>query len=512
MKLAGAERLSGWLPLAAALALLSVANGRWIWPPAAWLAPLAMLVFVDSRPLARGLGPAFLVQLLAFFVGWRGLIPVPGLWYYLVAGIYALAYFLPFVAHRLLASRLGALPATLVLPVSWVAIEFLFQSLATPYGSWASTAYSQVSVKPLLQLVSVTGVQGVHFLIAWSAAVAAAAWRQRRHLTRPKAALATWALVMAAVLAWGQWRIASAPAPTPRLRVAALTPSAELSGELQRALSPPGTRPPSQAPAIETVAEIAERINRDLLERSRLQARAGARVVVWSEHAARVTRDSEARLIAGARDLARAAGVYMILGVGLWDPEARPAFENKTIMIDARGELAGVYHKARPIVGQESGLVGGGESGIAVLETEHGRFGVAICHDLDFPGLVRQAGRAGVDVLFAPSSDWSAITPLHGHMAIPRAVENGCSLVRPCSNGLSLVTDPVGRIVASQLDHGGGALTASVPLARRPTLYPRLGDAFAWADLVALALLVIAAVRRPRRRAPAPASAAPSRS
>ena len=501
-----ASRVVGGLLLVTAFALLCVANGRWIWPPAAWLAPLAVLLFVDSRPLGRGLGLAATVQLLAYFVAWRGLIPAPGLWYFLVAGIYALVYFLPVVLHRLLAPGLGGLRGTLVLPVSWVAIEFLFQSFATPYGSWASAAYTQVSFAPLLQLTAVTGVAGVHFLIAWSAAVVAWAWRQRHRFARARAGLVTWLLVLAVALGWGQWRILSAPSETPRLRVAGLTPSAELSSELHRALGSTG----GDAAAPARVAEIARRINRDLLERSRRQAEAGAELIVWSEHAARVTRGNEEELVAGAGELARSAGVTLILGVGLWDPQSRPAFENKVILIDDRGELVGTYHKARPIVGQEAGLIGAGDSGIALMGSRAGLLAVAICHDLDFPGLTREAGRAGAVVLIAPSADWDAITPLHAHMAVPRAVENGCSLVRPCMHGLSLVTDPLGRTVASRLDAGSGTLTADVPVYRLPTLYPLLGDGFAYANLVGLVLLLTGLRDLVRRRAPAPDAGPPA--
>lgn len=490
-------RSLGWIHLAAAFALLCVANGRWIVAPAAWLAPAVLLLFVDSRPPVRGLGLAWLAQLLAFSVSWREIIPVPGLWYYLVAGIYALACFLPVVAHRLLAPGMAGWRATLVFPISWVAVELLFQKIATPYGSWASPAYTQVGFGPLIQLAALTGVQGVHFLMGWVAAIAATAWRERRRPARVVPAAIACGLVVATVAAWGQWRIESAPRDAPVARVAGLTPSAELTHELQRALAAA-----EDGPLPAAVLEAADRINDDLLARSRRQAEAGAEVIVWSEHAARVTRGSEPRFLDQARALAREAGVDLILGLGLWDPGARPSFENKAVLIDSGGKLRGVFHKARPIVGRESGVIGPGSASIATMDTARGRFGVVICHDLDFPDLLREAGRLEVEVLFAPAADWAAITPLHAHMAIPRALENGCSLVRPCSGGLSLVVDPQGRILASQLDPDGGSglVTAGVPIYRRGVLYPVVGDALGWAGLAGLALVVLALVGPPPAR------------
>jgi apolipoprotein N-acyltransferase len=492
---------SDWLLLLLAFALLCVANGRWQMPAAAWLAPLVLLIFIESRPLRSGLGLACLVQLLAFSVNWRGMIPVPGLWYYLVASIYAIAYFAPFVLHRVIAPHWNGFRSTLVFPVSWVAVEIVFQKLVTPYGSWAAPAYTQVGFLPLIQVASVTGLSGIHFLMMWLAAVGSWAWKRGGSFAMVRTGVVTCGTVFSLVLIWGQWRILSAPTDPPELRVAMLTPSAKLNRELQAGLGSL-TNPPSSAASVEALSVIAGRINDDLLERTQREAAAGAEVIVWSEHAARVTRRTEPELIERARTLADSAGVPLILGLGLWDPDSRPSFENKVAMIDARGALSGVYHKARPIVGQESGLIPKGDASIGAMMTDHGRFGIVICHDLDFPDLMRQAGRMGVVVLFGPSSDWEAITPLHGHMAILRAVENGSSLIRPTSNGLSLVVDPYGRVAASQVDRGekGNVLTANVPLFRLRTAYPVLGDTFAYVNVLVLALLVAGRCRSALRR------------
>lgn len=474
--------------LLVAFVLLCVANGRWSVAPAAWVAPVMLLLFVQSRPAVSGLACAFLAQLLAFFVNWRGMIPVPGLWYYLVAGIYAAAYFLPYVVYRLIAPRVGGFRSTLVFPTCFVAAESLFQSLATPYGSWASPAYTQIDFGPLMQLASVTGLSGIHFVMTWTAAVVAWTWQNRTHFSRARTGVLTWGTVLLALLAWGQWRIVAAPDNTPVLRVAALTPSASLTRELQREFAALTARDSVDESSLAAVAEVAERLNDDLLERTRREARAGAEIVVWSEHAARVTRRTEPQLIEQAQALAGSFGVPLILGIGLFDPEAQPAFENKAVIIDAQGRLLGSYHKARPIVGQESGLIDEGAARIATMDSAFGLFGIVICHDLDFPGLLRDAGDQHVVVLVAPSSDWDAIAPLHARMAIARAVENGCSLVRPCSDGESLFADALGRIVASQIDSGddGNVLVAGVPLWRLPTAYPAVADGFAYVNLLVL--------------------------
>ena len=123
---------ASWVLLLGAAGLLALANGHWAVPLAAWLAPVLLLLFLESQPAVRGLTVGFIAQLLAFFVNWWDMIPVPGAWYYLVTGIYALIYYVPFVAHRLLAPRLDGFLSTLILPSWWIAMELLLHRLVTP--------------------------------------------------------------------------------------------------------------------------------------------------------------------------------------------------------------------------------------------------------------------------------------------------------------------------------------------------------------------------------------------
>jgi apolipoprotein N-acyltransferase len=483
-----------WAVLFVATLLLTVANGRWSVPTAAWLAPIFLLLFLDTQPPLRGLVVAGAIQFVTFSAAWRGIIPVPGAWYFLVTATYALAYTLPFVAHRLLAPRLRGLLATLVLPSAWVGIEFLFQKLVTPYGSWASLAYTQVDQLTLLQLASVTGLGGITFLILWTASTAAWSWRQRDDRAALLRVVPVVAMVLVTVLLWGNLRLTRAPNPPATLRVAAITPSHELQGELMGMLRPLLVSTSPAQDSLAAVNAVAARHAEDLLRRTLREAQAGARVVVWSEHAGRVTKTNEDQLIRQAQDLARENKVVLVLGLGVWDPDGHPAFENKLVAIDEHGDVAWVYHKARPIVGSESHLISAGSVALPILEIREARVAAAICHDLDFPGLIRTIARGDAAVLLGPSSDWPLIAELHARMAAARAVENGVSLVRPAANGRSTVVDGYGRIVAALDDKPGGqdALVADVPVHALDTLYPQLGDTIPYLSLLALLALVMA--------------------
>lgn len=87
-------------------------------------------------------------------------------------------------------------------------------------------------------------------------------------------------------------------------------------------------------------------------------------------------------------------------------------------------------------------------------------------------------------------------------MAIMRAVEQGFTLVRPTKDGFSLVTDPLGRIVAWQdTDRPGEhVLVASVPVSGVRTAYSVIGDTFSLICAAGFVLLLSCAAMTTRVR------------
>jgi len=131
--------------------------------------------------------------------------------------------------------------------------------------------------------------------------------------------------------------------------------------------------------------------------------------------------------------------------------------------------------------------------------TAYGRAAVAICFDMDFPAFIREAGQAQADLLLVPANDWDEIKKIHFWMAAFRAVENGATMIRATSTGLSTVVDPFGRTLAVT-DHfwpGARVMVAQVPIARTGTVYARVGDLFSWLCLLALVMLTVRGAARP---------------
>ena len=483
-----------WLLLGAALLL--VANGRWILPLAAWLFPIGWLVFLDRSRRLSGLGLAFLAFLLIHFSIWWGIIPAPGIIYYIVAAIYAAAYFVPFVVHRLVAGRADAFLGTLVFPLAWVSAELVFSRWLTPYGSWASLTYTQSDSLALVQLASVTGIAGITFLMTWFASVVA--WMLRPQVSghRRLRAAAAYGVVMGVVVVSGQVRL-TGHIDAESVRVAAIVPDAERLSALETLLQPVRQGRELAIADLGLIQEAASSLNEDLFKRTRREARAGARLIAWSETASRVFASEEEAFLAQASRVAAEENVILFLAVGVWHPDGTPPFENKVVVVDTSGVIALQYHKAHPIYGGESSLISAGAESVAGYEAGFGRVGAVICHDLDFPPLLRQASSASLDLVVAPSDDWDDVAPLHARMAVFRAVENGITLFRPTRGGRSMAVDSRGRITA-RVDMPDDAMVADIRIGRVGTVYGVTGDLFSWGCVAGLCVWLVLGARRAR--------------
>ncbi|NUT75957.1 carbon-nitrogen hydrolase [Pseudomonas sp. C1C7] len=151
--------------------------------------------------------------------------------------------------------------------------------------------------------------------------------------------------------------------------------------------------------------------NRSLTERAiRSAALQGAQVVVLPElvQSGYVFEDrDEALALAETRDgptlqlwqaLARELNLVVVGGFCERLPGGELA--NSAALIDAQG-LRAVYRKAH-LWDAEKDIFTAGDAAPPVIDTVHGRIGVLICYDLEFPEWVRLPALAGANLLCAP--------------------------------------------------------------------------------------------------------------
>ncbi len=113
---------------------------------------------------------------------------------------------------------------------------------------------------------------------------------------------------------------------------------------------------------------------------------------------------------------------------------------NSAVLIDRQGEIAGVYHKMHPTIGEiEAGIMPGEET--PTFETDFGRVGMAICFDLNFRDLMTGLAEKGAEIIFFCSA-------YRGGMQVRYwAFELGVYMVSAVLSELGQIVDLTGEVL-----------------------------------------------------------------
>ena len=489
-----------WLALAFVFSLFAM-NGAWDFALAAWVYPVFLLRFTRTHRPLKGFLAASLVNavtacVLTFQIGF-------GTQLLILTAEVVIAVFmsLPYLVDRLVSPRLSGIVSTLIFPLSFVAVDYL-KMLFYPFGSIGSLAYTQYGNLPLLQLVSITGISGIVFLITWFASVVNWVWEHHFAWPRIRAGVLLYACLLGVVLLGGGVRLTLFPPQSQTVRVAGISASRAVYTQAMQLINRPLTAFLSgraMQADVETIRRAATMLNSDLLAQSQQEAGAGARIIVWSECGAAVLQADEPTLIEQATTLARNAHIYLDIGLCVLSSQA-PHMRDQAILIDPQGQVVWSYNKARPVPGLDPLVPGNGK--VPTVATVYGHISNVICFDGDFPYLSRQAGQAQASLMLIPSNDWRQIDPWHTQDITFRAIENGFSLVRQTSNGLAIAVDYEGRVLASSdyFSTDDQVLIASVPTQGTWTIYTLVGDLFAQLCVAGLLILIGYALMGSRRQ------------
>jgi apolipoprotein N-acyltransferase len=396
---------------------------------------------------------------------------------------------LPYIIDRWLTQRVRGFASTLIYPTAATAFEFL-SVMSNPMGTVGASPYTQYGNLAVVQIVSLTGMWGLNFLIYWLASTVNWAWENKFEWLKIRRGAAVYGGIMLAVVVYGGARLAFAPSPGETVRMHGIT-VVDMREEIPNLLD---AMHKDWAAFRQMSAGFQERY----LEATIEQAEAGAELIHWPELALWVPEEDETGLLQRSKEIAQRLDVYLVLSYGVHYQDGRKT-RNKLVMLDPEGQIVLEHLKFG------GAMIEGNEPGDGVLhsvETPFGLVTAVICADTQFPVQVQQAGRMGADILFSPTLEVAALDPYIAHIAAFRAIENGVTVVRQADNGLSVVIDPYGRILAS-VDHfqaGERLLVAQVPAnANVFTLYPVIGDLFAWLTVFALAVIMVIALVQGRR-------------
>jgi N-carbamoylputrescine amidase len=184
------------------------------------------------------------------------------------------------------------------------------------------------------------------------------------------------------------------------------------------------------------------------------------------------------------RELARRFGV--VLPVSIYE-RANNALFNTLVMIDADGEVLGLYRKSHIPDGPGYGekyYFSPGDTGLKVWDTRAGRIGAAVCWDQWFPETARILALKGADIICYPTAigsephdatihsrdHWQRtmqghaaanLTPVVASNRIGREVGRSCEIT---FYGSSFIADNTGKKVAEAGETEEAVLTATFDL------------------------------------------------
>ena len=489
-----------WLAIGTLILLFS--NGTPV-PAAAWFGPIFMLRFLrDAKPVA-GLIIGYFVNAGIFFFQWFPAFQDAGVMFSLYTAVFGLLVFLPYVADRLISPRVKGFVSTLVFPAAWVTVEFLSQ-LYLPLGTFFNLAYTQSTNLPLLQLMSITGLWGVSFLVTWFSSVVNFVWERGFDLKTSWKGTAIYAFILAAVLLGGGLRLAYFRPTGDTVRVSVLTTDID-----EEPL--PDDATPEYADLVagtwsesmkQDIQRKMDEMNADLFERARVEAQAGSKIITFSEFNAQTLSDTEERVLGQAKTLAREEGIYLAFLLEVTEPDISKRQDssifwvNKSVMITPEGEIAYQYVKHNLLIGPETEHTVRGDRDIQFVDTPYGRLASVICLDMEYPAFMRLAALKDVDIILSGAIDGTEATngnPLHSIMASYRTIESGFSLARAGYYGQNIAADYQGRILALANHYTAGQRTISawLPTKGVKTIYSRFGDYFPIMSCVFLLLVYI---------------------
>jgi apolipoprotein N-acyltransferase len=245
------------------------------------------------------------------------------------------------------------------------------------------------------------------------------------------------------------------------------------------------------------------------------------RIAFWPESALTFFLEEEpAYRRAIAAVLARADLELVLGGPRVSDPKAAaPDYYNSIYALDPRGATRGRYDKQQLVPFAEflplrrldflrrrfervRVFRHGAPS--PPLPTRAGPAGVLVCNEAMYPEVARARALEGAAYLVNPSNDtWIRSAVWADRMldlTALRAVEERRYLVRASTAGPSAIVDPWGRIQGRTPSFEPAILLGHVESRRELSTYARIGDAFAWSCVAAVALALGLAGRAGRDR------------
>ena len=375
----------------------------------------------------------------------------------------------------------------LALPVLWTAFEFV-KYVAPIVNDWwfVLLAKSQWRFPPALQILKVTGFPGLSFLLMLAnVALAHLLWSIWQRRSVDWMAAVTLGFVTAVVV-WGA--VIFLPSPQDTFTIAATTDMVNQDPAIQvysKAYSDVNVEAPyADTDAMsQAIFDINAELTRSAAEQESID------FVVWPENEFADADDEQ--FIGQLGGLAREIGAYIVADV-VW--RAPTGMHDTALMVGPNGKEVGRRAKINTTGGEEDYGFNPGPHDFSVINTPYGKVGLAVCWDRHRLWITRELARTGAEIVLMPVDDdfnhnrW--FPAFHASDSVFRAVENGVSFGQGSTNGISLVVDPYGRIVAEGDINERSIISGKSFILPGRTLYNLSGDWFGWLMVIGLVAMI----------------------
>ncbi len=154
------------------------------------------------------------------------------------------------------------------------------------------------------QLVSITGIFGISFLITWFASVVNWAWEHEFSLPKIWKGISLYLGIFIFILLLGGAYLTFLPADSDTVRADAVTGSFDMDIEAEKCKKD-----------VPCLKGLFNRSLNEFLQDSKQAADAGAKIIVWQENGLAVYQEDEASFIDQSHEFAMQEKVYLLMGM-----------------------------------------------------------------------------------------------------------------------------------------------------------------------------------------------------
>ena len=490
--------------------------------PKAELSPLA---FVFLIPLLAALNDPGVSLKRVFFLFWlAGTLGNIGKMYWLVYTMNHYGYIplpLAVFVFLLLTSTLGlfwsswgtavyalkkgtSVPLIMLLPAGWVAMEWCFTWVLSGFP-WDPIGNSLINLLPMVQFADVFGVYGISFVVILGNVALFELMRffKKERSAFPVPQIAVFAALLVFLFGYGLWRIPNIEA---KLAQGKTIRVGLLQGNIDQLVK---WRAGHKQETFDIYHELAEKAAAD-----------GAELLIMPETALPYWQKGNHNLGRPIREFAQKHGKHILVAypykIRPANPDAKRDWNkhNTATLLSPEGEALGsvMKHKLVPFgeylpmadlilwlkdaFGLEKARLTAGFTPATDYATINfppaGNFGVAICYEVIFPGLVRKIANLGTEFLVTITNDsWFGNTSAphqHVDMVAMRAIEMRRSFARAANTGISCTVSATGKVFNATVPYTRAYVVDEIKTLNISTIYAKIGDAFVYAMLAFLGL------------------------